>query len=89
MKAIRLAGDTASEADIKGRVLVHDLGPGHGRGVRGQVSPALVGVEFQRRVRVEHGPVEGVGGLPVLPQAGMTPARPLVMVSTKVASSEP
>src|SRR5207302_11331424 len=27
MKAIRLAGDTASEADIKGRVLVHDLGP--------------------------------------------------------------
>ena len=27
MKAIRLAGPTATEADIKGRVLVHDLGP--------------------------------------------------------------
>ena len=27
MKAIRLTGATASEADIKGRVLVHDLGP--------------------------------------------------------------
>src|SRR2546429_9445177 len=27
MKAIRLARPTATEADIKGRVLVHDLGP--------------------------------------------------------------
>ena len=27
MKAIRLHGKAATEADIKGRVLVHDLGP--------------------------------------------------------------
>jgi len=27
MKAIRLNGKAATEADIKGRVLVHDLGP--------------------------------------------------------------